>query len=294
MATQPNSIEARFMASALLHSQQSTKTKKKMHTTFRTLQAHAKAKSYGRITPATVTAKQLRNYIMERLGQVSIRTVENEATHLRHALRGAGRADLAEQLTREDLRIPEGTRIGTRRETDAAVLANAYARASADEKIWIDLQRYGGLRQDEMIQSHKSVTMMLADLERGASHVVIRDGTKNGKIRDAYIPLDYRQPFRDALARAQTVLSGRQYLVDAKNGNAAARQVQRHYQKLGLAGANSSHSLRASFAVHSYGAYLAHGLTPRAALANLSNDLGHGDGRGRWVYNNYLRGTLEG
>jgi hypothetical protein len=293
MATRPNSTEATFMASALLYSQQSTKTKKKMHTTFRALQEHAKAKSYGRITPATVTARQLRNYITDRLAQVSIRTVENEATHLRHALRGAGREDLAEQLTRSDLKIPEATRIGSRKATDPAVLASAYERATADERIWIDLQRYGGMRQDEMIQSHKSISLMLADLERGASHVTIRDGTKGGKIRDTYVPHDYREPLRDALQRAQAVLSGRPYLVDAANGDAAARQVHRHYKKLGLDDGNSSHSLRASFAVHSYRAYLSQGLTERAALVNLSNDMGHGDGRGRWVYNNYLRGTLE-
>jgi integrase len=282
-----------FMASALLHSQQATKTKKKMHTTFRSLQAHAKAKSYGKITPGTITAKQLRNFIAERLTQVSVRTVENAATHLRHALRGAGRADLAEQLTRADLKIPEATRIGSRQATDPAVLAAAYERATADERICIDLQRFAGMRQDEMIQSHKSVSLMLADLERGASHVTIRDGTKGGKLRDSYIPLDYRAPLLDALQRAQAVLAGRQYLVDAKNGEAAARQVQRHYEKLGLKGANSSHSLRASFAVHSYRSYQSQGLTERAALANLSNDLGHGDGRGRWVFNNYLRATLE-
>ncbi|WP_185733878.1 integrase domain-containing protein [Burkholderia sp. Bp8986] len=282
------------MASALLHAQQSTKTKKKMHTTFRALQEHAKEKSYGRITPSSVTAKQLRNYITGRLATVSIRTVENEATHLRHALRGAGRVDLAEQLTRADLKIPKATRIGSRKATDPVVLAAAYQRATADERIWIDLQRYGGMRQDEMIQSHKSVTLMLADLERGASHVTIRDGTKGGKIRDTYIPHDYREPLRDALQRTQAILTGRKYLIDAKNGDAAARQVHRHYKKLGLEGGNSSHSLRASFAVHSYGSYLSQELTARVALANLANDMGHGDGRGRWVYNNYLRGTLEG
>jgi hypothetical protein len=283
------------MSSALLHSQQSTKTKKKMHTTFNSLSAHAKTKSYGKITPATVTAKQLRNYIAERLAQVSVRTVENEATHLRHALKGAWRPDLAEQLTRADLQIPRATRIGKRKETDPAVLAAAYSRASADERIWIDLQRYGGMRQNEMIQSHKSFRMMLADLERGASHVTIRDGTKNGRIRDTFIPHDYREPLLDALQRAQAVLSERRrYLIDAPNGNAAARQVHRHYKKLGLAGANSSHSLRAGFAVHAFRAYQAQGLSKRDALVNLSNDLGHGDGRGRWVFNNYLRGTLGG
>jgi hypothetical protein len=48
-------------------------------------------------------------------------------------------------------------------------------------------------------------------------------------------------------------MAGRQYLVDAKNGEAAARQVQRHYEKLGLKGVNSSHSLRASLTTRSKG-----------------------------------------
>ena len=31
----------------------------------------------------------------------------------------------------------------------------------------------------------------------------------------------------------------------------------------------------------------------KTALSTLSRDLGHGDGRGRWVFNCYLRATLE-
>ena len=294
MTTRPNSTEAMFMASALLHSKQSTKTKKKMHTTFRAVQEHAKAKSYGRITPATVTAKQLRNYITERLAKISIRTVENEATHIRHALRGAGRSDLAKQLTREDLKIPKGTRIGSRKAIDPGVLAAALERATPEERVWIDLQRFAGMRQDEMTQSHKSMDLMLANLARGASHITIRDGTKGGKLRDSYIPPDYRQPLLEALLSAKAILAERRYLVDAPTGAAATRQVHRHYKRLGLEGGNSSHSLRAGFAVHSYQHYLSQELSKQAALANLSNDLGHGDGRGRWVFNNYLRGTLEG
>jgi hypothetical protein len=135
--------------------------------------------------------------------------------------------------------------------------------------------------------------LMLADLGRGATHITIRDGTKGGKLRDSYIPPDYRQPLREALLAAKAILAERRYLIDAPTGAAATRLVHRHYQRLGLVGGNSSHSLRAAFAVHSYKHYVSQGLSARAALANLSNDMGHGDGRGRWVYNNYVRSTLE-
>jgi hypothetical protein len=41
-----------------------------------------------------------------------------------------------------------------------------------------------------------------------------------------------------------------------------------------------------------YKHYLAVGCSEKVALARTSNDLGHGDGRGRWVFNNYIRNSL--
>ncbi|MGH8040453.1 MAG: hypothetical protein ACREPN_00220 [Rudaea sp.] len=51
-----------------------------------------------------------------------------------------------------------------------------------------------------------------------------------------------------------------------------------------------THALRYAFAHDQYRRYRAEGFSNREALAALSKDLGHGDGRGRWVKSVYLRG----
>ncbi len=59
----------------------------------------------------------------------------------------------------------------------------------------------------------------------------------------------------------------------------------------GLTGDNSNHALRREFACNQYDNYVNNeGLDKDTALSRLSQDLGHGDGRGRWVENNYLAG----
>ncbi|MBQ3300601.1 MAG: hypothetical protein IJH04_00345 [Eggerthellaceae bacterium] len=51
-----------------------------------------------------------------------------------------------------------------------------------------------------------------------------------------------------------------------------------------------THALRYTFAHDQYRLYRAEGSSHRETLAALSKDLGHGDGRGRWVKIVYLRG----
>src|ERR1700743_2679109 len=90
----PRSIEAKFMAAAL-HKGAATLTRQKMQTTFLAFAVHAKERRYGAaVDPATVTEKQLRNYVSSRIeAGITPRTIQNEVSHLRRALRGAGRAE---------------------------------------------------------------------------------------------------------------------------------------------------------------------------------------------------------
>ena len=69
---------------------------------------------------------------------------------------------------------------------------------------------------------------------------------------------------------------------------AAVRACERASQAAGF----ETHGLRRGWAVTQYHHYVAHGNDEKAALRLLSGDLGHGDGRGRWCFNNYLRGAL--
>lgn len=53
--------------------------------------------------------------------------------------------------------------------------------------------------------------------------------------------------------------------------------------KVGLKGEFSPHSLRYAWAQDAIRHYLAQGFSEKESLALTATDLGHGDGRGRWV-----------
>ncbi|WP_088924927.1 integrase domain-containing protein [Burkholderia multivorans] len=214
-SNKPRSIEAKFM-SAALHKGAATLTKQKMRTTFLAFAAHAKHRRYGQVAPATVTEKQLRNYVVSRIDAgISARTIQNEMSHLRRALRGTGRGEWADALTNAELGVPSGTRIGTGKVVDESVLARALERAASDTRAWIQLKRCLGLRREEMIESHKSLKQWEVALSRGQSFITIRHGTKGGRTRDTHIPEPYRQRALDAVRAALSIVSDRRYLVDA-------------------------------------------------------------------------------
>jgi Integrase/Phage integrase, N-terminal len=290
----PRSIEAKFMAAAL-HKGAATLTRQKMQTTFLAFAVHAKERRYGAaVDPATVTEKQLRNYVSSRIeAGITPRTIQNEVSHLRRALRGAGRAEWVDSVTNAQLGVPAGTRIGTGRVVDAQVLEQALANAQSDTRTWIELERCLGLRREEMIESHKSLKQWEKSLERGQSFITVRHGTKGGRVRDTFIPALYRERALTAIRAALEVMAGRRYLVDARSDRAAKQQVYCRFAALGLKGEDSGHALRRAFCRDNYEYYLGEGHNVKEALALCSRDLGHGEGRGRWVWNNYLRATYE-
>lgn len=284
-----DSIEANFMKAALRHSGYATKTKARMCTTYLALAGVAKAGRWGECSPSKLSEKQLMRFVEARREQVSARAVQNEMSHVRAALRGAGRAEFAAQMTNERLGVPAGTRKGTGREVAADVYAQALARADAETRVYIELQRALGLRLDELVQSHKDLRTWARHLAAGRSFVTIRAGTKGGRVRDTHLTPEGRvralEAVRQSIALASTRPTG--YLVDSGNGEAACKQVGERYARLGLKGDNSSHALRRAFAGENFRYYRAEGYDDMRALALVSRDLGHGDGRGRWVFNNY-------
>jgi hypothetical protein len=279
---------------AALHKGAATLTQQKMLTSFRAFAAHAKERRYGAVDPATVTEKQLRNYVAARLeADITPRTIQNEVSHLRRAVRGAGRAGWVDAVTNAQLGVPASTRIGTGRVVDEHVLAHALANAQADTRSWMELERALGLRREEMIESHKSLKQWETALARGQSFITVRHGTKGGRVRDTFIPALYRERALRAVKAALDVVAGRRYLVNAPTDKAAKQQVHGRFAALGLEGTNSGHSLRRAFCRDNYEYYLGEGHPAKEALSLCSRDLGHGEGRGRWVWNNYLRATYE-
>lgn len=87
---------------------------------------------------------------------------------------------------------------------------------------------------------------------------------------------------------ARSTPNGR--IIPSATIEAAFRAYQREMNKAGFKGSEASHSLRYHWAREQFLAHLQRLGDRREALAALSMDLGHGDGRGRYCAQVYLKG----
>lgn len=291
-----DSIQAKFSKSALVQTRGATLTHKRMQTTWNALADVAKVGRWGKVAPDTLTEKQFTKYMEARRETgLSARCQANESAHIRRALRGAGREDLADSVTNRMLGIPQGSRIGTGTATDPEVLAAAREAAPDNVRALIDLCDGIGLRIREAVCSYESIETWRKEMDQGQPLTVDQE-TKGGKMRCVFLRSEEsRQIASDAIDRALSYLqeSGQEFLVESCNLEAAIRHIERDFAHLGLEGDNSAHSLRRDFAVREYDQLREDGLTQRQACEKLSVALGHGSSRHRWVWNNYLRATIE-
>jgi len=86
------SVQAVFMTSALSQKKGSSLTRVALHGTFATLETIAKKGGWGPgFCPNTITQTQLKKYVTVRQSQgITTRTIQNELSHVRRAIIGAG------------------------------------------------------------------------------------------------------------------------------------------------------------------------------------------------------------
>lgn len=288
-----DSVAAKFMKAALAKKDASTTMKKKMRTTYRTLEAVTKNGRWGRIDPLNLTLKQIKAYMASREGMVTDRTIQNEAAHLRRALRGVGRADFVEdKCASKAIGVPRASRVGRGKVIDLAVLKIALEKARPDTRAIILLSHAIGLRGREAVQSAESLREWKRSIAAGQP-LYVRYGTKGGRDRSVYLCPEKAASAAVAVDAALEVLQKQTFLVDSPNLKAALATNHKRLKKIGMDKENSFHSLRRSFALTQYDHYLNDvELTEKVTLQRLANDLGHGDGRGRFVFNCYLRASL--
>ena len=95
---------------------------------------------------------------------------------------------------------------------------------------------------------------------------------------------------RKALDNALVVADDRHgRLIDKSDLKTAMKYWHSQASRLGLTGPYSPHSLRYAWAQDAIRHYLAQGFCEKEALAMTAMDLGHGDGRGRYVAQVYGR-----
>jgi hypothetical protein len=229
---------------------------------------------------------------------VSPRTLANEMSHLRKALVAADKAGLANnpEYSNKALGIERGSRIGTKQPLSDVAIKAFQNKMDRLERPGIgavlELQRALGLREAEGIRGGNRETLLRWGRELSASGAArIVEGTKGGRPRETH-PADRERALtaiRSALAFLRT--SGQPYLVTRVDGSAInLKQAMSVYKNLCHREGIQSHAARYAFAQERIAAYKAEGFSEREARAAASLDLGHGDGRGRYIASVYARG----
>ncbi|WP_047683301.1 MULTISPECIES: integrase domain-containing protein [Xenorhabdus] len=197
--------------------------------------------------------KHVEQYVDTRLSQgIAKRTVQNEMAALRNIFRMAGREKL---------------------ETSPRLSNQAL-----------------GLRSQEAVQCRASLKSWRKQLEQPEPKLQVVFGTKGGRPRQTRV-LDV------AAVQAsveQAIIIGEQRngrLIDKPDLKQAMNYWRTHTTKIGLTGCHSPHSLRYAWAQDALRFYQQQGFSHQEARALVSMDLGHGDGRGRYVERVYSCST---
>lgn len=235
------------------------------------------------VSPAQIRERDVRTYFTELVGRgLSLGTLQNRASYLRVVVPRF-------RASNQELGISGRSRHG-KHEPCPMWLYESAAKGLADDwaRALLMLQRCLGLRILEGIRSGPSIASWLRQLHRGDMvHVVF--GTKGGRPRLTQVP--DRGRALEAVIFAQRTLKGckRRYLAPSKSQKAAKNLYYQRLHEVGIRGRYSSHSLRYAFACELLEMYARGGYSAEEAFSLVSQSLGHGDGRGRYIKAVYCR-----
>lgn len=257
---------------------------------FRVLQKEANVQV---MSLSKLKASQVKTYVDCLSGSGNTdRSIQNQLSHIRQAMKAENRAHYAdsELMSTKAMGVAGASRDGTHRpltelQYNAALAAMRATNPGAASCM--ALQRELGLRAREAIQSVPSLKAWTRALKNRMPSEIIH-GTKGGRKRQM-AELNRERALHaveTAILVAQT--QGSQLIV-AKTLKAAARAYCRACAKVGLTGEYASHSIRCTYALDRYQMYMQLHGDRREALASVSIDLGHGDGRGTYVAQVYLK-----
>ncbi|HDP0318190.1 TPA: integrase domain-containing protein [Salmonella enterica subsp. enterica serovar Concord] len=233
-------------------------------------------------------ARHIEGYVRERLAQgITKRSLQNEMAAVRGILKQAGRDRLAQsaRLNNRSLGLSGASRDGTKQAITPEHYRDVLETARVKDPglaAALELSRLMGLRSQEAVQSAQSLRTWKQSLARGEPRLTVVFGTKGGRPRGTMIldAVAVRKAVDTALAVAEE-RHGR--LIDKPDLKSAMKYWHSQASRLGLTGAYSPHSLRYAWAQDAIRHYLAQGFCEKEALAMTAMDLGHGDGRGRYV-----------
>ncbi|CDG22213.1 putative integrase [Xenorhabdus poinarii G6] len=244
----------------------------------------------------SLKAKYVERYIAGRkANHINYRTLQNEMSALRAILAQAGKHKLAAldnpRLSNQALGIVNTSRKGMKAALIPTAFNEIFQQVEQKDRgvaAVMQLAYMLGLRTKEAVEAYKSLATWKKALENGHTAVRVVFGTKGGRPRQTVI-LDRAALYHaiDYAERAKAGRSGR--LIDKPTIHQAIDRYRYVVRCAGLEGKQAPHSMRYHFAQQSGAHYKAQGFSEREVLALVSMDLGHGDGRGRYIRQVYYQ-----
>ncbi|QIQ20238.1 integrase domain-containing protein [Zophobihabitans entericus] len=233
-------------------------------------------------------AKHVVNYIQDRLTQgIGKRTLQNEMAAIRSILVQAERHKLAESpiLTNQALGLSQANRDGTHKAISDRHYEQVLIQAVQINKGFacaLELAYQMGLRSQEAVQCSLSLTTWLTMLEKEQTRLPVTFGTKGSRPRETLVL--NAELLKQTIQKALRVMEEQKgKLIDKPDLKSAMAYWRRTAIKVNLKGEYSPHSLRYAWAQRALQHYQEKGFSHKESLALVSMDLGHGDGRGRYV-----------
>lgn len=231
---------------------------------------------------------------------ISKRTLKNEMSAIRNIFAVAGRQKMADpenpRLSNQALDISDASRAGTKIAISDERFLEACVRVAAHDQgvaLVMQLSRHLGLRNEEAVQSAKSVKTWQQSLLQGKERVHIVFGTKGGRPRESLVP-DKHTALKIVNAAVKYTEENNGRLINKISlSSAKDRYINVVRRIAGLTGQESNHSMRYAYAQEVEKYYLAQGFSEKEARAMTSMDLGHGDGRGDYVKRVYSQKIAE-
>lgn len=244
-----------------------------------------------------IGGRELRVYAAHLNAKVkAVGTKQNRMAAIRVALTQVGKSSLAKDPNYSNAALDLGirSRDGTKTAASAEVVATIKAKVAELDRGWIakvmELEETVGLRRSEAVCVPAfRLRQWLKQLPK-EGRVYVVDGTKGGRERFVEPPHPARalEAIKSALAAA--VANGG-YLAQRDDGTPAKskKSALGMYSSCLNRQRFQGHALRYSFtrAVRKRG--IEEGMTESQALAAASRNLGHGESRGRYVKQVYLK-----
>lgn len=235
-----------------------------------------------------IKVKHIEKYIDYRSHQnINKRTLQNEMSAIRQTLKQAGRDKLiaSERLSNKALAINHASRDGAKEPLPDTIYNKVLHTAMQKNQglvATIQLDRILGLRGEEAVQSAQSLQTWQKLLNQGKTSLPVIFGTKGGRPRETTI-INLAETKQAVSFAIQVANHQNGKLIDKPSLKQAMTYWRNETSKLGLRGKYAPHSLRYAYAKDTIAYYQDQGLSKEEALAKVSTDLGHGDGRGRYI-----------